>query len=407
MYTASEVAHVEKFLPEESAIVLKTGRKIGYNQLVVAMGLKEDVNLVPGLEEAWADVNHPVYMPKDHSSWRSFHHPYPRWHYNFTSGDAFFCIPPYPYPGEVGGLNFFVSNEVWKWHASTGKLSPKHSFTVINANDTFCKYNEETDKFIKEKCEKLGIKVDYGWNLKSVDKNKQEAVFENLRTGQKETRHYGQLYSLFPTKPHESLVQAGLANKDSNFLLDVNRTTLQHNKYKNIFGIGDVNNVPTTKTFYGGFHQIHVVRHNIQRNLKGQTLNAEYTGYSKSPVYLGQNSLTFSAHYYDQKNSFSHLIDKSGGPISNIRYYVWGKNQKKRIFNWYLKKSWGPPTFKLKKTFRKELAPATPSAEKKDAKPLYQAVQRAAEAVIPTKEKVVEAIPTATKPIIDETKKNK
>ena len=38
MYTASEVGTVEKFLPEENAIVLKSGRKIGYNQLVVAMG---------------------------------------------------------------------------------------------------------------------------------------------------------------------------------------------------------------------------------------------------------------------------------------------------------------------------------------------------------------------------------
>jgi len=230
--------------------------------------------------------------------------------------------------------------------------------------------------------------------LKSVDKTKKEAVFENIKTGQKETRPYGQLYTLFPTKPHDNLVQAGLASKESNYLLDVNKATLQHNKYKNIFGIGDVNNIPTTKTFYGGFHQIHVVRHNIQRNLKGQSLNAQYTGYSKSPIYLGQNSITFSVHYYDQKASFSNLIDKWGGPISNIRYYFWGKQQKKRIFNWYLKKSWGPPTFKLKRTFRKELPPggteglqvglagagagASVSAGG-DTKPLYQAVKRAAQ----------------------------
>lgn len=115
MYTASEISTVEKFLPEEDAIVLKNGRKIHYGQLVIAMGihfkvknlsyflkkgLKEDFDAVPGFEEAFADVDHPVYAPKDHASWRSFHHPYPRWHYNFTGGDAYFCIPPYPYKGE-------------------------------------------------------------------------------------------------------------------------------------------------------------------------------------------------------------------------------------------------------------------------------------------------------------------
>ena len=30
--------------------------------------------------------------------------------------------------------------------------------------------------------------------------------------------------------------------------LDVNKETLQHVKYKNIFGIGDCTNVPTSKT---------------------------------------------------------------------------------------------------------------------------------------------------------------
>jgi len=30
--------------------------------------------------------------------------------------------------------------------------------------------------------------------------------------------------------------------------LDVNKHTLQHNKYKNIFGLGDCTNIPTAKT---------------------------------------------------------------------------------------------------------------------------------------------------------------
>lgn len=57
---------------------------------------------------------------------------------------------------------------------------------------------------------------------------------------------------MFPCKPHENLVQAGLTAE--NGLLDVNINTLQHKKYKNIFGLGDVANLPTTKTFWGGFY---------------------------------------------------------------------------------------------------------------------------------------------------------
>ena len=48
-----------------------------------------------------------------------------------------------------------------------------------------------------------------------------------------------------PTTTHPVLSEAGLA--DSTGYLDVSPTTLQHKKYDNIFGLGDVINAPTTK----------------------------------------------------------------------------------------------------------------------------------------------------------------
>lgn len=75
-----------------------------------------------------------------------------------------------------------------------------------------------------------------------------------------------------PYTYHSVLAEAGLA--DSTGLLNVNPRTLQHAKYENIFGLGDVTNVPTTKTFYGGVEQMNVVRNNVERRLKGLSLNA-------------------------------------------------------------------------------------------------------------------------------------
>lgn len=65
------------------------------------------------------------------------------------------------------------------------------------------------------------------------------------------------------------MLDAGLASAESNNLLDVDRQTLRHNKYENIFGLGDCANLPTTKSFWGGFYQIHVVRNNVERSIKG------------------------------------------------------------------------------------------------------------------------------------------
>lgn len=74
-----------------------------------------------------------------------------------------------------------------------------------------------------------------------------------MKTGALVTKKYNSLYSLMPTKPHQNLVESGLAHKDSNYLLDVDHETLQHKKYKNIFGIGDVCNLPTSKTFWATY----------------------------------------------------------------------------------------------------------------------------------------------------------
>ena len=45
-------------------LILKNGRQIKYKWLVLAMGLKEDFGSIPGFEEAWSDVDHPVFSCK-------------------------------------------------------------------------------------------------------------------------------------------------------------------------------------------------------------------------------------------------------------------------------------------------------------------------------------------------------
>lgn len=52
-------------------------------------------------------------------------------------------------------------------------------------------------------------------------------------------------------------------------LLNVDPKTLRHNVYKNIYGFGDVVDVPTTKGTWAGFHQMAVVRTNLERSLHG------------------------------------------------------------------------------------------------------------------------------------------
>ena len=44
-----------RFLPDENAVVLKNGRKVEYNVMVNAMGLKPNMESIKGFYEAWSD----------------------------------------------------------------------------------------------------------------------------------------------------------------------------------------------------------------------------------------------------------------------------------------------------------------------------------------------------------------
>lgn len=100
-----------------------------------------------------------------------------------------------------------------------------------------------------------------------------------------------------------------------NGYVDVDAATLRHNKYPNIFGIGDSANLPTAKTAAGVMSQAPILVHNMIKSIEGKEMNAKYDGYSSCPVFTGDKKLmliefkyngipheTFSSTYQTEPN---------------------------------------------------------------------------------------------------------
>lgn len=66
--------------------------------------------------------------------------------------------------------------------------------------------------------------------------------------------------------------------------LNVDKHTLQHVKYKNIFGIGDCTNVPTSKTAAAVAAELGVLRENLGLAMAGKDPTAKYNGYTSCPL---------------------------------------------------------------------------------------------------------------------------
>jgi NADH dehydrogenase FAD-containing subunit len=125
----------------------------------------------------------------------------------------------------------------------------------------------------------------FGWELIEVKYNEYKekiGVFKNVDSGAVIEKEFAGMSINPPHKTHKEALESGLT--DQNGLIDVNPYTLQHRKYENVFSFGSATNLPTTRTQNATMTQNPIVKHNIQRFLKGKELNAIYNGYTFMPL---------------------------------------------------------------------------------------------------------------------------
>ena len=72
-------------------------------------------------------------------------------------------------------------------------------------------------------------------------------------------KHFDLLHVVPPQSPHSFVRNSPLAAETG--FVDVDKHTLRHNKYQNIWAVGDVANAPTAKTIAAIFSQVPVVVH--------------------------------------------------------------------------------------------------------------------------------------------------
>jgi sulfide:quinone oxidoreductase len=123
------------------------------------------------------------------------------------------------------------------------------------------------------------------------------------------------------------IAQSGLAGAGG--WMDVNKHTLQHTKYPNVFGLGDCTNTPNGKTAAAITSQVKappacvtpilpsfpalmapslcvcvvpqapVVVHNLQRAMNNQPLNGYYHGYGSCPLMVNTFRVILAEFGYD------------------------------------------------------------------------------------------------------------
>lgn len=106
-----------------------------------------------------------------------------------------------------------------------------------------------------------------------------------------------------PQTAHQFVRDSPLTN--NNNCVEVDHETLRHEKYENVFALGDVANLPTAKTAAAVFAQAPVVVHNLLRQAENNVRSDDpvplakgYDGYSSCPLFVGDNKLMLMEFKY-------------------------------------------------------------------------------------------------------------
>lgn len=81
--------------------------------------------------------------------------------------------------------------------------------------------------------------------------------------------------------------------------LEVDRETLQHRRYKNVFGIGDVCGIPIGKTGGTARHQAPIVAKNLVGVMEGKEPADKFDGYTVCPLKVSYGEIIMAEFNYD------------------------------------------------------------------------------------------------------------
>ncbi|MCC7053246.1 MAG: hypothetical protein IT355_08240 [Gemmatimonadaceae bacterium] len=91
----------------------------------------------------------------------------------------------------------------------------------------------------------------------------------------------------------------------------MDKETLQHARYNDVFGIGDCTNLPTSKTGAAIRSQAPALVANLMAFRRGEPLPNRYDGYTACPVVTGYGTLVMAEFDYTKQPAESMPFDQN------------------------------------------------------------------------------------------------
>jgi sulfide:quinone oxidoreductase len=168
------------------------------------------------------------------------------------------------------------------------------------------------EKTLLNVCKRSNIKLNFKERLVEIDGENKRAKFLGIgedNKGQETWVDYNMIHVTPPQGPPDFIKNSPLANVGG--WVDVDKYSLQHVQFKNVFALGDVAGIPASKTGAAVRKQAPVLVQNIFSFMKGEELKAAYNGYSSCPIVTGYGKLMLAEFDYENQPMETFPFDQS------------------------------------------------------------------------------------------------
>lgn len=275
--------------PERRTVSLASGGSVTYDYLVVCPGIQLDWDKIPGMAEA-------MESPAASSNYRYDLAP-KTWDMirNLKSGTAVFTQPSGPIkcagaPQKIA----YLAADYWR---KQGVLDDIRVVMVLPTPGMFGikVFADELERVV----EKYGIEVRFNSEMTAVDPAAGVAVIRDNAAGSEESLHYDLLHVVPPQSAPDWLKRTPLADPANPAgYVDVDKHTMRHKRYPEVFALGDAGSTPNSKTGAAIRKQAPVLVENLLAALDGETPSAQYGGYASCPLTTARGKMLLAEFDY-------------------------------------------------------------------------------------------------------------
>lgn len=304
-------SEVSELLPDEDGVRTADGREIGYDHLVVAPGLTLNWDAIEGLEGRLGRDGICSNYGYDEcpQTWETIS--------AFDGGTALFTMPAPPIkcagaPQKI----MYMADDTFR------KKGIRDRSKVIYGSATPGIFAvKEYARTLNQVIERRGIETRYSHRLTAIRADEREAVFVD-GDGAEVVIGYEMIHVAPPQGPHEFVASSPLAGEGG--WVEVDRATLRHPRYPNVYSLGDASSLPTSKTGAAVRGQAPVLVENLLATIADREPTASYDGYTACPLVTGYGKLVMAEFDYD-------LNPKPSFPLIDSAKERWSMYQLKRF----------------------------------------------------------------------------